>query len=118
MANEVSSVIAEARRRTHHPLGNDNVDLLWQLNVLDLALDHASDIRTRVSSTHQRRMREPNLRDNVAEAIGLDVALGLEGDSTSIDSVNLLGTRLSSEHGEDTWLQRRWESAEPVASEL
>jgi hypothetical protein len=57
-------------------------------------------------------VRKPNVRDDIAEAVSLDVALGLVGDGASINSVDLLGSRLSSEHGEDTWWARRCESAE------
>lgn len=43
--NRVSSVEErEDLTATYHPLGDDHVDLLWQLDVLDLALHDAVDV--------------------------------------------------------------------------
>lgn len=50
-------------------------------------------------------------RDDFAPAVGLDVALRLEDDSAGINSVDLLRSRLSSKHGEDTCARSNVNSA-------
>lgn len=91
-----------AQEEVAHPLGHDHVDLLGQVDVLHLALDDAAS-QLNVSSTNilEQKDREEDSRDDLAQTVVLDVALGLEGDSTGIDGVDLLRARLGREHGED-----------------